>query len=488
MKTARSVKRQFDRHRTAAPSGLLDASLWQPESAASVLKRLTVIGPYPTEEFFRTFLATYKPKEILLVVDDGCNRDVIDRIGKLCKSRKFEVRCASCGNRGLLHAKVYLTEWVTGSKTKRRLLWGSMNASQNGFQVNGEVASAVTLDPDQERAVLAYLRPLWEQPSGSVRSLDMILPGGVRFLLPEFEFFARSPEPKTFDAWIQAGYLCYKFQRDQSFAKLSVKLLQPLPKDAIEQILAEEGLRADSETDLVRYAYLGDVVRDEGKRGPHWRASYFVETWLGFWTSDSCYTARKNEFVAHNEHQRKEVLTLIKQATPQHRQDWCDRFTKRLWRVLTRIEAAGLPPPAYFQMRANDLDVRRYRANALKELESHYKRARNGIFEERFTKGYEFPPLPRFRGAEAVEGGSFEDFVESFCETILNGLVKRKSPNNVVQTIRRCLSQYAGEMQRWTGRDLLKVLRRDWHKIGPEVQRFYKSVIEAPPLFTAPFA
>jgi hypothetical protein len=268
--------------------------------------------------------------------------------------------------------------------------------------------------------------------------------------------------------------LCYKFQRDQSFAKLSVKLLQPLPKAKLEQILADEGLRSDSETDTVRFAYLGDLVKDEGKAGPHWKASYFLETWLGFWTSDSCYRARKDEFAAHNELQRKEVLTLIKQATPQHRQEWCDRFIQRLRRVLTRIREAGLRPQDYFQMRQNDIEIGRYRHNALEELKSHSKRAQNGIFEERFTKGYEFPPLPRFRGAEAVEGGSFEDFVESLCESILNGLAKRKSTNHLVQTMRHSLARYAAEIHRWTGKDLLNVLRRDWHKIGTAVQSFFE--------------
>jgi hypothetical protein len=349
-----------------------------------------------------------------------------------------------------------------------------MNASQNGFQVNGEVVSAVTLDADQERAILPYFRQLWDQPRGSVASLDVVLLGKVRFLLPEFRFFARTPEPETFDAWVQAGRLCYKFQRDQTFAKLSVKLQKPLPKDTIESIFADEGLRADTETDTVRFPYLGDVVEKDGKIGPHWRASYFLETWLGFWTSDSCYRARKDEFTAHNEQQRREVLKRIKQSNERNRQEWCNQFIQRLSRVLAGLKEAGLRPKDYFQMRQSGIDVVRYRNNALEELESHRKRAQNSIFEERFTKGYEFPPLPRFRGAEAVEGGSFEDFLESLCESILNGLIKRKTTNQIVQAMRDKLTRHAGEMHRWSGDDLLNVLRKDWHKIRTNVQAFWE--------------
>jgi hypothetical protein len=356
-----------------------------------------VIGPYPTEDFFRQFLEAYSPKEILLVVDEGCNRDVLGRIEEVCTASKLRVRCASCRNCGLLHAKVYLAEWGTQNVTCKRLLWGSLNASQNGFHVNGEVVSAVTLNAEEERAIVPYFRHLWESPSGSVASLDLTLLGRVRLLLPAFRFFPPSPEPETFDAWVQAGHLCYKFQRDQTFAKLSVKLLKPLPKNMIERLFEKEGLRADTETDTVRFPYVQDVVKDEGPVGPRWRAKYFLETWLGFWTSDSCYRARRNEFTAHNEQQRKEVLTIIKQSDQQDRREWCDEFIERLRRVLAGIKEAGHKPQSYFWTRQNDIDLQHYRRNALEELRSHRKRAHNSIFEKRFTTGYEFPPLPRFR-------------------------------------------------------------------------------------------
>jgi hypothetical protein len=73
-----------------------------------------------------------------------------------------------------------------------------------------------------------------------------------------------------------------------------------------------------------------------------------------------------------------------------------------------------------------------------------------------------------------VEGGSFEDFVESLCESILNGMMKRKTTNQIVQAMRDNLTNYASEMHRWTGEDLLKVIRRDWHKISANIQAFYR--------------
>ena len=472
MKTARSDKeRQSPTGPRGSASGLLTPALWLPEGVQPVLKRLIVLGPYPTKEFFQDIVRVYDPKEILLVVDEGCNRDEVDRIASSLGSRKFQVRYASCRNCGLLHAKVYLAEWVSGGTTKQRLLWGSLNASRNGFQVNGEVVSAVTLEADQERIILPYFRQLWEGLSGSVQALDMNLTGGVRFHLPEFQFSV-TPEPETFDAWVQAGRLCYKFQRDQTFAKLSLKLLNPLPPDAFQNLFTEADLREDTDRDTFRFPYLGDVVTEDGRSVPHWRASYFLETWLGFWTSDACYNAKKGAFTVQNEQQRKEVLTRIKQGVESDHRDWFERFVQCLRQALNGLRGAKEEPREFFKMREKDIDISHYRMAAFEELKNHRKRAQNSIFEERFTTGYEFHPLPRFRGAEAAEGGSFEDFVECLCESILNGLMRRKHTNQIVQAVGRKLDRI--DVAQFTGRELADFLRRNWHLIGGEVRAFYK--------------
>lgn len=355
MKTIRSKQKQKSHRLRSASSGdLYSPELWSPDGPIGVLQRLTVIGPYPTEEFFSQ-MEQYNPREILLVADEGCSREVIDRIYKLCGTR-ICIRYASCRNCGLLHAKVYLAEWDTGIARKNRLLWGSMNVSRNGFQVNGEVVSAVTLDEDQERAILPYFRQLWEQESGSVQRLNSVLLGRVQFLLPEFLFFPPTLDgPVTFDAWVQAGRLCHKFQRDQMFAKLSVKLLDSLPEGMLENIFTTEGLRADTEMDTIRFSYIRNTLPDSKPTKPRWLSNYFLETWLGYWTSDSCFHVREQEFTATNKEQRERALNRIKQGRECDQQKWCVNFLEHLHRAVRKMEKSGYRPQDYFDMSQNGL-------------------------------------------------------------------------------------------------------------------------------------
>jgi hypothetical protein len=456
-------------------TGLFDPALWgRSASSPAVLRRLYVIGPYPTKEFFIRIRESLNPQEVLLVVDDGYNFQEVESIRQVFKDRKCQVRYASCPSSGLVHAKLYLAEWEStiGTITTVRLAWGSPNASRNGFEVNAEAVSFATIDSAPKAALLLYFHKLWQKQSGRVDAVDSLIPGGVRLLLPGFRFTS-SPGQESFESWIQSGRLCHKYEPDQTFARLSVTLRKPLPRDEIQSLFADADLRIDTDSRVFRFAYLDDV-RGDGKKAPLWRARYFVETWYGFWTSDACYHAYRDYFTIQNEEQRKEILTRIKVSSAKEQEDWGDEFISRLRLVLDGLKKQGLRPGDYFYVKNRDVDVNHYSDSAVQQLRAHQKRAENGVFAERFTRGFVFPPLPRFRGAEAVEGGSFRDFVDSWCGNVLNGMAKRRHTSLVVQVLRKQLARLDVDDSVGSGEELRTLIEGHWRQIGTVLKAFHE--------------
>src|SRR5207248_68591 len=139
-----------------------------------------------------------------------------------------------------------------------------------------------------------------------------------------------------------------------------------------------------------------------------------------------------------------------------------DCLPERLRLVLNGLKQKGLNPQDYLYLWNHDIQEDHYRDEAMYRLESHQARARNRVFQERFTKGYVFPPLPPFRGAEAVDGGSFEDFVNSFCESILNGLAKQSCKSRIVLAIRDQFDLLSIRADRMTPEKLKERIQSKW--------------------------
>src|SRR4051794_5609981 len=60
---------------------LFDPTIWgKPSGMDAVLQRLYVVGPYPTEHFFLRVHECLDPLEVLLVVDDGCSSEEVEKI------------------------------------------------------------------------------------------------------------------------------------------------------------------------------------------------------------------------------------------------------------------------------------------------------------------------------------------------------------------------------------------------------------------------
>lgn len=199
-----------------AQPDLLDDGLWgKPPGGA--LERLLVIGPYPSKAFFDSMRSRFKPKRTLLVVDDGAAE--VDELATMVRY------AAATTPTGMVHAKIYVADWRASSgRRTRRLLWGSANASIAGFRDHAEVLASVALP-----AGLADYFEVFERPAGVAMGRVVELQNGGQLVLPSISFKS-TPEPDTFDGWLQRGVLCHKYDPDQTFGRFAVKLLNPLPR------------------------------------------------------------------------------------------------------------------------------------------------------------------------------------------------------------------------------------------------------------------
>jgi hypothetical protein len=355
------------------------------------------------------------------------------------------------------------------------LVWGSLNASRNAFEKNAEVLALATLNESQDKDLERYFHHLWDAETGTVSKLDRWLAENrVRLVLPEFRFVSKA-KSESFEGWLQSGLLCHKYERDQTFAKLEVTLESPLPKGRIEELFTDAGLSQDTDSKLFRWQYLGHMDGHAAPVERNWRATYFVETWLGFWTSDDCYRDCGTLFSAPNREQRQQVLSEVKESNISKHNEWTDGFIARLSRIVSGLRDQRELVSKYFKLKRTELDMDHYREKACKQLNAHRYRARNPIFEQRYTTGYAFPPMPRFRGAEAPEGGSFDDFVQDWCDSVSVSMAKTKCTSRLVRVLREQLNKKrVMEVDIADGTKLRDIIRQLWGQIGAKVKTFHR--------------
>ncbi len=467
-----ATKRESQRPIERCGVGTLDESLWGKPSEPSTLRHITVVGPYPSVAFFASIRDNLQPEEVLVVVDDSCSVDVTREIRGLFPSERCELRFACRGN-GLVHAKLYLLEWrVLKDNTLRfHLAWGSANPSMSGFHTNAEAMSSCPLSQASHREVLDYFATLRMDKKGSVERLNTMLSGQVQLYLPRFSF---APEAKStsFESWIQSGRLCHKYVPDQTFGKLVLKLKDALPQSEYQRVLTASGWAADNSRDTFRYSYAGEDA-EISKPEPHWRSQYFVETWLGYWTSAACYRELRTEFASENKPRRESILRTVKFADADDHKRWIREYLDRVDNASKLIRSLGKSANKYFHLSSNgEIDVGRYQDAARGTFRNHSERANSAAFEARFVSGFEFPEMPRFRDSDQGNGASFRDFVIDLCESLCNGIIQ-KAPQNKLSKLVKTL--FTGkELDNIASSDLKLLIESRWPKISDLIRGFHK--------------
>ena len=428
------------------------------------LSRVIIVGPYPTKDFF-VDLSQLEPSRIELYVDDGCSEDCINEIREKVRQNNCIFSCdrvAPISGNGLVHSKIYFFEWVNsqGNRTKRRIVVGSANASQQGFGLHAETYVSADLPIKLSNLVLKYFQDLNNCYLSETEELELPFDNGVTIWFPRMK---KVRKISSFDAWLRRGRLCHKFDPDQSFAKLTLNLKKPLPSGVMDGIFSEYGFKKESESKVFNRAYIphdDEATSDNIK----WRGTYFIETNYGHWTSSVCYSNEKKDFISISYFERENVINQVQNADKDQKDLWIKEFLQVIDKIKENINNSGYEVNEYLYINKNGcLNRREYRKSALKKLNNDSLKADDSIFVDRYISGFSFPRVPQM-------GDEFDDFAISFCDSVLNNK-KPKTPNRIVRAFREILKDrpYID-----SGKELLDYIRSEWNNIEDKVINFYK--------------
>lgn len=282
------------------------------------VESMVIVGPYPSKHFFvgpgsLSGCRRAQSVQVTLVADDGWPLQKIKDIEKaFCKPGKKRglnvVRASDSSN--LVHVKAYYIVWKRiGSNTRKRtLLLGSANASRQGF--GGHCESFISLDlaaikdPTDRRCVRDYFEDIQKYAAGA--SWEPLQVGPIWFWIGKgtsawasmpamtVKGLGNEPSASTFTGWLRRGVLCHKFQPDSNFGKIKVTLRRPLPQGELQPLLEDSGFTTEGDQNSIVTPYLalatesGKTVASKGaeSRPPAWLRALFIETRLGFWTSE----------------------------------------------------------------------------------------------------------------------------------------------------------------------------------------------------------
>jgi hypothetical protein len=441
------------------------------------LSKATVVGPYPTKDFFEFLRKNMKPSEVVLFVDDGWPNEKLNEIGE-CFYKKhcdFSYYRVSPKNRvGLVHAKIYLFEWTNEqqNQTKRRLLLGSANASQQGFGLHAETyVNADLLAGVQANSVLAYFNNLVNSGECDKLLLDF---GGATAWLPELKL-VNIKTIEQFDSWLRRGVLCHKYERDQNFAKLRLSLKKSLPAANIEKIFASDGFGKTVEANVFYRPYLSNIDLsndeitndvDEYDSIHNWKAQYFTETDYGHWASEDCYANYSDYFVSQNTEKWQTIVEIIQKANDDQKETWIRDYLSSVRNIFENVKQEGYAVDEYFQTSNSYLNIDFYKNLATKKIQRDSEIARSdNVFTERYISGYSFLSVPQM-------GSEFDEFAISLCNSLLN----KSKPGNQNRLARVFSDSIFPEIiNEKTGKSVLQWLRKDknWSFVKDLILEYY---------------
>lgn len=196
-------------------------------------KRIIIVGPYPTGLFISKIIKEHSisPQDVHVVVDESWDPMEVNKISNIIREKNVHLVRTESGN-GIVHAKIYFIEYeLKNSRKSKRLIIGSANASINAISNNSEAIAAIRLSSFSEsdqNIIEQYFESLIE--NRSVKEIKIESKNGdFKLVLPRINV---SKEVKSFLNWIRSGRYFIKYEPDQSFGCLSIKLKKRIYRKA----------------------------------------------------------------------------------------------------------------------------------------------------------------------------------------------------------------------------------------------------------------
>jgi hypothetical protein len=445
-------------------------------------ERVLVISPFVERTFFDELLRRLKPRHLHVVIDDSCRQRDLDLIKGAVehaaeggKWPRLHLRQAAAP--GLVHAKLFcITEKSVAGRLRRKLVYGSGNATQQAFSgtINAEAIATCRLIGSRHREAIEWFEKVQSATQGSERVKippvnHLRLGEQITIQLPSFSVAGCGPKSGSFDLWLQRGRLLSVYRPEPGFLTVPVVLKKPLPLDALTQRTEEAGFPAPQRRRLT-YPYFAEAraaLEAEGAddettydaAGGHWRRRYFTWTQLGDWCSELCFKELQAMFVRRG-HEKREaavsaLLTLREKSHWKTIQESFIAAIERLWSLY------GDDAPTYLAGNKYGPDKRYYCAELDKKVIRDLAWAQDEEFSNRYIRGYELVEVPRFRADETGWG----DFALSFCrQLLLDGLKSRRNAWLARTLYDACLEIEIDVEEFGTAEDLLDALKRRWRE------------------------
>lgn len=399
-----------------------------------------VVTPYVEKQFFELLADGLRPRRLSVIIDDGCRVDDIDMVteavSRVGGRPASGLRCVLGSAPGLMHLKLFYIVWRTpGKRTARTLIFGSANATRQGFggSVNAELIASCSLAIGRHAeviewcdAAIAAARSRGHSKVAAAR--DVELSKGMRLRLPALTVGRRKSALASFDLWVQRGWLLSEYRPDPSFLRIPIHLAKGLSQTEQERLVASSGFLVpakkrlsfpyalpESEVDGVAYDDDGDEDDEVG----NWRRKFFVWTQLGEWCSDECHAAEHRHFRRKRHEEREARLQRLgTMQSPSVRQSERARFLASLTRLW-----ADFGDEAPEMLRGGDAISEEYYFGQFEQrVERDLALAADKEFRDRYLRGYELSQVPRFR--PDVRGWC--EFVDSFARQVcLDGARKQ---------------------------------------------------------------
>jgi len=185
-----------------------------------------VVTPYVEKQFFELLADGLRPRRLSVIIDDGCRVDDIDMVteavSRVGGRPASGLRCVLGSAPGLMHLKLFYIVWRTpGKRTARTLIFGSANATRQGFggSVNAELIASCSLAMGRHAeviewcdAAIAAARSRGHSKVAAAR--DVELGKGMRLRLPALTVGRRKSALASFDLWVQRGWLLSEYRPD----------------------------------------------------------------------------------------------------------------------------------------------------------------------------------------------------------------------------------------------------------------------------------
>lgn len=413
-----------------------------------------VVTPYVEKEFFERLAKGLGPRRLSVIIDDGCRPEDVDMVtaavSKVGGKTASDLRCVLGSATGLMHLKLFYIVWRTpGKRTARTLIFGSANATRQGFggSVNAELIASCSLAVRRHGEVIAWCDAAIAAARSKGHTVvaaarDVELGRGLRLRLPALSVGRKKSALATFDLWVQRGWLLSEYRPDPGFLRVPINLAKGLSQTEQERLVADSGFLVPAKKRLTfPYALpegqitdaLGEDDDDEedGDLG-NWRRKFFVWTQLGEWCSEDCHAREHRHFTKRNHEEREErlrCLETMRLSTVRQRER--GRFLSSMTKLW-----ADLGDEAGEMLHDGDaLDERYYGAQFDQRIERDLALASDREFRQRYLRGYELSPVPRFR----TDILGWRDFIDSLVRQLCLDHARSRSQSRLLHAIREAI-------------------------------------------------